>query len=221
MNISFISQARDSFFHVMKETVIFNLSAHQKKASVIAITILAVLAVVLIYRHFTKTHSLAEKKVDVKLHREDPIDSLLSRSRMGLFSGIISAQKIDQIQSAKFFINIMDGHTNAKLDFIIKKVDHSGFDNDFLSEQLDRIFNDTKEKIKWDENQSIEILCVALLKDKNGVFYEVSIEHESKGNKFSSECSVALEDIKEFCDLTLKTMNREVTPQLNAQLEFI
>lgn len=148
----------------------------------------------------------------------------MSEVKQSLLTEIINAKAINEIQSAKIFLNInVDGNKFIK-DYVIKRIDNSEFDNEFLTQRIDSIMIELKELIQVDNSTELSIMWDALIKDKNVTFTRVH-GLVSEGNSSTAVIggnwkNIPLDRAEKVFEFVLKKMGREVVPQLNDQLEF-
>ena len=150
-----------------------------------------------------------------------------------MLTGIINAKTVNEIQSAKLFINVSVNDETFHRDYIIKRIDDSYFDNEFLTQRINAIMTELKEMIQVDNATELCVNWECLIKDRNTDF---RIVHGGLGKKIPSSFSDVSRDSGEsgwfgdipsdkaqriFESLVLKKMGRELVPQLNDQLEFI
>jgi hypothetical protein len=136
------------------------------------------------------------------------------------------AKEINQIQSAKIFLDIECDHKKFSKDHIIKRQDSSLFDQVFLSGIADEILTEAKNSLKI-QNADQRQLCfrwIAVLKDKDGVFHEANasrmyfndeVEYSEGTDKLDSN------NLRAYFNIVLDGMMREIKPQLDNQFNFV
>lgn len=140
---------------------------------------------------------------------------------------IDGARKINQIVSAKIFMDVEFGDKKFSKDYIFKQEDASNFNQEFLSTQADAIFNEAKEFLQIKEADKVSFKWHALLKDEKGKFHGAHATTNKKGylNQESSGsehgCVNDKKEVDSYFNLVLDEMGREIKPQLNDQLEFV
>lgn len=155
------------------------------------------------------------------------ISEKMGQIGQSILAGILEARAFEEIKSAKLFVNV---HVNDELfhrDYIIKRIDDSNFDNEFLTQRINTIMIELREMIQVENATELQVQWDFLIKDRNTIFTHA---HGLIGCKGSSSLTTsdgwfgrfpADQAQGVFESLVLKKMGREISPQLNDQLEFI
>lgn len=152
------------------------------------------------------------------------LDLLLQRSKDQIFFEMRSAQKIEDILSAKFFVNITwDEELKVSFDHIIRRLDHSLFDENFLSKEINRVLERIKEELTGQNVAKVDFSWSMLFKNKAGIFFEAggNIKREENINFSSHHARIAPRRLTEYCNSVLIRLGREESPQIDAFQEFI
>ena len=144
-------------------------------------------------------------------------------------STVNKAKEINQLQSAKIFIDIECDHKKFSKDHIVKQLDSSHFDQVFLSKIADTILTEAKDFLEIQNAVKLSFKWTALLKDKDGVFHGPNGSRKcfyDKGqyrseNSHNTNKGIDANCLEEYFKLVLKEMGREIKPQLDDQLNFI
>lgn len=153
-----------------------------------------------------------------------PILKKISEVKQSLLTEIINAKVINEIQSAKIFVNVnLNGNKFVK-DYVIKRIDNSEFDDEFLTQRIDSIMMELKESIQVDHGTELSIMWDVLIKDKKLTFTRVH-GWVSEGNSSTAVIAgnwknIPLDHAEKVFEFVLKKMGREIAPQLNDQFEF-
>ncbi len=130
----------------------------------------------------------------------------------------------NKIKSMKALFNIKLNDRIFNKDYIIKKADNTEFDNEFLTQRIDLIITELKETIE-DNDTELSITWNVLIKNKNETFLRV--EGWFQAGPFStrdtsgSSGNMSPDHFEQAFARVLERIGRQVTPQLNDQLEFL
>lgn len=146
------------------------------------------------------------------------VASECNKIQQQVISTINQARSIDQIQSAKIFMDIECGSKKFSKDVIIKKLEGSCLDRDFLAQAVDRILSEAKDNLGiQNTTDKFNFNWAALLKDRNGIFHGANGSRDSSG----IENEVDSNHLQEYFNLVLEGIGRQARPQLNTELNFI
>jgi len=149
----------------------------------------------------------------------------LKETALSGFSETMKKMTVEAIQSTKIFINInIDGKSLSK-DYIIKKKDKTAFDNEFLTNEIEKIIKDLGELIKKETYKDLDIEWFAFIKVTHETFASARGSWSSKAlTSFWSTMNspnIPLALVQKSIKSIQKRMGRKIKPQLNANFEFV
>ena len=207
MNV--IGSFRNEFFSLFNQTISPLLAERNKKIAAVAIIIFVCIAACYAIYNCRLMAKLTVPPAALEIEKE------LDKSK----ELILNDMARRPIKSAKLFVNITAGEQHLRKECIIRR--EGDIDREFLSQELEKIISETKESIHAKKTLQFKIDWHALLKGRKDMFFDSEGSRDSEGYSSGGYSEIDPSGLKEYIKLTLKTMNREIKPQLNDELEFI
>ncbi len=200
---------RNEFISFFNQIIVPVLTKRNKRIAAVAIIIFACLAACYAFCNCRFRVNLYVPPAPLELEKE------LDKTKELMLGDLMRTP----IKSAKVFINITAGEQHLRKECIIKR--EGDIDREFLSQEVEKIISETKESIHAEKPLQFKIDWHVLLKGNKGIFFDIEGSRDSEGYSSGGYSEIDPSGLKEYIKLTLKSMHREIKPQLDDELEFI